>query len=70
MTKMSESRHLRLRHRKLMLKFKNDIVATQTAIVKFYERKLEDPVLDTETRTQLETRLDEAYEKLGAAVGD
>lgn len=61
----------RRRHRKLLIKYKNDAVATQTAIVSFYEKKLTCPVAmaDPSVRALIETRLDEAYEKLGQALG-
>ncbi len=61
----------RRKHRKLLIKYKNDAVATQTAIVNFYEKKLTCPVAtaDPSVKALIEQRLDEAYEKLGAAIG-
>lgn len=65
-----ENRYQRLRHRKLLIKYKNDQVATETAIVSFYERKLDNPELTADERTHYELRLDEALERLGVAIGD
>lgn len=69
---MSSDQYQKRRHRKLLIKYKNDEVATQTAIVSFYEKKLLCPVAmaDPSVRALIEQRLDEAYSKLGAAIGD
>ena len=67
----SVTSNLKRRYRRLLLKYKNDPVATQVAIVDFYERKISELDPNEAVALQhLQIRLEQAYERLGAALGN
>lgn len=57
------------RHRLKLQRLRDNPEATETAIVRWYEKQLEKPELTPEQRDFFEMRMDQALERLGAACG-